>query len=315
MCLGGKRERSVKVMVLAGGPDRERPVSLMSGAEVAVGLQQAGHQIIQRDIGPSRLEALDEFVRWGGEVIFPALHGAWGEGGPLQRILEERGLKFVGCRSGAAELGMDKVRTKEVWARHGLPTPASEVIERGSSVTMAPPVVVKPPCEGSSIDVAICHDKKQLSEAMGRLGRAHERLLVEKFVSGKELTVGLLERSAERGGGVEALPVLEIVPTTSFYDYEAKYQREDTQYRFEPELPASVIAEVQKLAVRAHEIVGCRHLSRVDVIVDKGGQPWLLEVNTMPGFTSHSLVPKAAAKAGVGFYVLVDRLARLGVSG
>ncbi|MCC7406795.1 MAG: D-alanine--D-alanine ligase [Phycisphaeraceae bacterium] len=310
---------SVKVMVLAGGPDRERAVSLMSGAEVAVGLQQAGHEIIQRDIGPGKLESLEEFVAWGGEVIFPVLHGAWGEGGPLQRILEQKRLKFVGCRSSAAELGMDKVRTKEVWSRDGLPTPRSEVIERvaGGQLpggTLEPPVVVKPPCEGSSIDVAICHDKKQLAEAMGRLGRAHDRLMVEQFVAGKELTVGLLERPGEQGGGVEALPVLEIVPTTSFYDYDAKYQREDTQYRFDPELPGEVLRRVEELAVRAHEIVGCRHLSRVDVIVDKSGEPWLLEINTMPGFTSHSLVPKAAGKAGVAFYALVDRLARLGMS-
>ncbi|MCC7147350.1 MAG: D-alanine--D-alanine ligase [Phycisphaeraceae bacterium] len=329
MTIGSATGKPFKVMVLAGGPDRERPVSLLSGAEVSSGLQEAGYEVIQRDIGPDKLEALDEFEKWGGQVVFPALHGSWGEGGPLQKELEKRNLHFVGCQAEVAERCMNKIRTKTIWAEKGLPTPHWEMVERGGRLSLPVPAVIKPPCEGSSIDVAICHDAEQLKEAFGRLSKVHHQLLVEEFITGKELTVGIIgeqdsvtsesgssggrlsELQGKRGKKVWSLPVIEIVPATSFYDYQAKYQREDTQYRFEIDLPAAVLKEVSDLAVKAYACLGCRHLSRVDVMVDKQNRPWLLEVNTMPGFTSHSLLPKAAAKAGISFSQLVDRLVRL----
>lgn len=293
-------------MVLAGGPDRERPVSLLSGATAVAGLTAAGHEVRQRDIGPNDLSALDEFVSWGGDVILPMLHGSWGEGGGLQRILDQRRLAYVGSRAEAADLAMDKHRSKAVFEKHGLATPPYELVTGGAGGNLKPPVVVKPLREGSSIDVVICGDEAELARALKGMAERYERILVERFVDGRELTVGIV--------GDEALPPIEIVPATTYYDYEAKYTRQDTQYRFDIDLPAEVLAGVQKAALSAHRVLGCRHLSRVDFIVDEKQQPWLLEVNTLPGFTSHSLVPKAAARAGIALPELLDRLVRLGAA-
>lgn len=295
----------LKVMVLAGGPDRERPVSLLSGATATAGLSQAGHEVRQRDITPDDLSALDEFISWGGQVILPMLHGSWGEGGGLQRILDERGLPYVGSRAEAADLAMDKHRSKRVFEEHGLPTPAYEVVKRGRQARLSPPVVLKPLREGSSIDVVICRDEAQAAAALKTLLAGYESVLVEQFVRGRELTVGIL--------GEEALPPIEIVPATTYYDYEAKYTREDTQYHFDIDLSEEALGRIKKTALAAHRVLGCRHLSRVDFMVDEGQQPWLLEVNTLPGFTSHSLVPKAAAHAGISLPQLLDRLVRLGL--
>jgi len=297
-------------MVLAGGPDRERPVSLLSGATAVGGLTEAGYEVRQRDIWPGDLKALDEFERWGGDVIVPLLHGSWGEGGGLQRIVAGRALADVGSRAAAADLAMDKYRSKVVFEKGGLPTPRYEVISRGGAQTLGTPLVLKPLREGSSIDVMICRDEAGARKALRELLGRHEQVLVEQFVTGKELTVGIL------GGpdGEEALPPIEIVPATTYYDYEAKYTRDDTEYRFEIDLSPEALGRVKEIAVGAHRALGCRHLSRVDLIVDSQDKPWLLEVNTLPGFTSHSLVPKAAARAGIGLAALLDRLARLALA-
>lgn len=311
------RFEQLKIMVLAGGPDREHEVSLLSGETVTAGLKQAGHDVIQRDIRPDNLAALDEFVAWGGQVVFPMLHGSWGEGGGLQRILQERGLRFVGCRADAAELCMDKHRAKQSMIAAGLPTPPFELLALGDRRSVSPPLVVKAPTEGSSIDLVICRDSEQVRRARSRLYKRHKHLLLEKFVSGKELTIGVFpagQDSREDGtplaNGERALPPIHIVPATEFYDYQAKYNRDDTQYLFNIDLPASVLGECKRVAVAAAKSLGCRHLCRVDLIVDAEGTPWILEINTIPGFTSHSLFPKAAAQAGITMPKLLDHLAR-----
>lgn len=306
-----RHARSLKVLVLAGGPDRERPVSLLSGQAVAEALQQAGHEVMQHDIRPGDLSALDAFEQWGGDVIFPALHGKWGEGGGLQHILDRRGLTYVGCSGMAAELCMDKHRTKLVLEAHGLPTPAFEVLAVGEPSRLEPPVVVKPVEEGSSLGMAICRTPEAVQRARHELRQHYRKLLVERYVVGKELTVGVVGRPAELGGGYQALPPIQIIPATAFYDYQAKYERDDTQYLFDIELPADVLAEVGRMALAAHQALSTRHLCRVDFLVDEQGQPWVIEVNTMPGFTSHSLLPMAARQAGLPLPALVDRLVRL----
>lgn len=294
-------------MVLAGGPDREQPVSLISGAQVNQALKQAGHEVLQCDIGPQDLSALDKFMDWQGDVIFPVLHGAWGEGGPLQSVLDQRSLCYVGCRSTAARAAMNKVQTKELMVAHRLPTPAYETLESGRRRTLAPPLVLKPPAEGSSIDIAICRDNRQARLARTRLGRRHAMLLAEAFIDGLELTVGVLEMEK----GIVALPPIQIVAATDFYDFEAKYDRDDTQYLFDIDLPQDVLDRARELAIRTHYVVGCRHMSRVDFVVDVHNEPWILEINTIPGFTTHSLLPMAAAQAGIPMLDLVDRLVRL----
>ncbi|MEX0744986.1 MAG: D-alanine--D-alanine ligase [Phycisphaeraceae bacterium] len=298
----------LRVLVLAGGPDREREVSLNSGSEVAAALREAGHEVRESDVLPDDVTALDAFNDWPGDVIFPVLHGRWGEGGGLQRLLDQRALPYVGCRATAAALCMDKAATKAVLDEHGLPTPAYETLRPGQPATLAPPVVVKAVNEGSSIGLSICHNTTDRNGAILTLGEQYAHLLVERYVAGMELTVGVIEDAA---GQPEALPALEIVPAEGYYDYQAKYQRDDTQYRFDIALPAATLAELRRLALRAYEVLGVRHLGRVDFLVDAEHRPWLLEVNTIPGFTGHSLLPMAARQAGLPLPALVDRLVRL----
>jgi D-alanine-D-alanine ligase len=294
-------------MVLAGGPDREREVSLVSGEQVEHALRQGGHDVRRRDILPDDLAALDEFEAWSGDVLFLALHGAWGEGGQLQQIIERRGLPFFGCRADAAALCMDKARTKDALLAAGLPTPAYQTLGPGEPLAIPAPLVLKPISEGSSIGVHICRTDEQATRLRERLGVEYGTVMAEAFIVGTEMTCGVI---GNPDGSETALPPVKIVPTTEFYDYDAKYLRDDTQYVFDA-LPAAVLDEVRRVALEAHRVCGCRHLSRVDFMVDAAGRPWVLEINTIPGFTSHSLVPKAAARAGIDFPTLCAQLAHL----
>ena len=305
--------RQLKVMVLAGGPDREREVSLVSGQQVEAALLAKGHDVRRRDILPDDLSALDEFRAWRGDTLFLALHGAWGEGGALQRILDTRSLPYFGCRADAAALCMDKAATKDVLVRLGIPTPRYEVLEPGQPMTFKAPVVIKPLNEGSSIGVAICKTQEKADRMRAELGGQYGRVLVEEMIVGTEMTCGVIELPGTPGKSAhQALPPVKIVPATEFYDYEAKYLRDDTQYLFDA-LPAAVLDEVKRQAVAAFKACGCRHLSRVDFMIDQAGRPFVLEINTIPGFTSHSLVPKAAAHMGLPFPELCDRLAHIAV--
>lgn len=300
----------LKVMVLAGGPDRERPVSLQSGAQVTQALRDAGHDVLQHDINATDLSALDQFDRWPGDVVFPVLHGSWGEGGALQAILESRGVSFVGCGAKAADLCMDKYRTKQVLNQNDLPTPAFELLATPDAPTLEPPVVLKALREGSSIDLVICHDPAKLLTAVSQLQQRHRELLVERYIQGKEITVGVIGDA----GRERALPPIRIIPADEYYTYEAKYLRDDTKYELDPArigLSPPILTGLQELAVKAFRALGCRHMSRVDFIVDQNDQPWILEVNTIPGFTSHSLLPKAAAHAGIPLPQLVDQLVQM----
>ena len=312
-------ELRLKIMVLAGGPDAEREVSLLSGKGVAAGLVEAGHEVLVRDINGQDQAALDEFADWGGDVVFPALHGKWGEGGGLQQILEERGVRFVGCGALAAGLCMDKQQSKLVLDEAGVATPAFCVVKRGQRAATADMafnegggVVVKPISDGSSIDLEICRDKAAYDAARARLHDRHPRLMVERFIDGRELTVGVL---VDEVGGYTTLPMIEIVAADGFYDYQAKYIREDTQYLFELGLDANLVEQIKRTALRVHGLLGARHLSRVDVMLDGEGKPWVLEINTLPGFTSHSLLPMAARQAGIEMPMLVDRLVRAACGG
>jgi D-alanine-D-alanine ligase len=315
----------LKVLILAGGPDRERAVSLKSGAAVAAAARAAGHDVRESDVGPDNLAALDDFRGWGGDVVFPVLHGPWGEGGPMQRILDERGVPYVGCRADPADLCMDKLRTKEKLVAHGLPTPPFERLPRGQRPTIQPPLVVKALREGSSVEMAICQTADEVERALADLQSRHEHLLVEQFVKGCDMTVGIL--------GDRALPPIQIVPAEGFYSYQAKYERNDTRYlvgRDRLELPAvgaadaakesgvatavDLVDHLQDLALQTFRGLGCRHMARVDFLVDDHARPTILEVNTIPGFTDHSLLPMAAAEVGLPMPKLVDTLLRMALA-
>ncbi len=291
------------VLVLAGGPDRERDVSLMSGRTVVDALRQAGHRVSEGDLQPDDTAALDAFIESGGDVVFPALHGPWGEGGPAQELLLSKRVPFVGCMPSAAALCMDKAKTKQALSARNAPTPDSELVESAARPTLAPPVVIKPVSDGSSIDLAICPDAATLETRWAKLSRRHKMLLVERFVAGKEVTVGWLDG--------RALPPIWIQPATAFYDYDAKYDRDDTRYAFDLDEPPEVVQRLAELTERACTALDVRHLARADFILDADHRPWLLEVNTMPGFTSHSLLPMAARHAGIDTPQLCDRLVRM----
>jgi len=293
----------VKVTVLYGGPSAEREVSLVSGRAVIDGLRSMGHEVFASDISPADLRGLDH----PADVIFPVLHGQFGESGELQEILESRNLKFVGSGSAASRLGMNKVLTKQAWQRAGLPTPSYRVIRRGEQPGDIPgSCVVKAIDSGSSIDVYLCKAPAELPaqarEAIEKVLARHESVLVEQFIEGPELTVGLLEE--------QPLAPIRIVPKSEFFDFNAKYKATDTEHRFDTGLPPAVVEQCRNLAKRANDVVGARDLARVDIMLDKQNRPYLLEINTLPGFTSKSLLPEAAKHAGIEFGPLVDRLVR-----
>src|SRR5215212_3066981 len=290
----------MKVTVLYGGPSAEREVSLVSGKAVIEGLKSMGHEVFGSDVSPTDLSGLDT----PADVIFPVLHGQFGESGELQEILEQRKLAFVGSGSKASRLGMDKVATKRAWEAAGLPTPPYKVVVKGEAIPeIEGSCVVKAIDSGSSIDVYLCkapaEAPAQARAAIETLLAKHGKALVEKFVKGPELTVGLLEE--------KPLAPIRIVPKVEFFDYEAKYQRSDTEHRFDTGLPAELVQLCRQLAERANATVGARDLSRVDIMIDqKTLKPYLLEINTLPGFTPKSLLPEAAAHEGIPFAQLVD---------
>ncbi len=242
-----------------------------------------------------------------GQVVFPVLHGAFGEGGPLQDLLEEGGRAYVGSGPGASRLAMDKVGTKLASERVGVPTAPACVFNGADEGCPLPlPVVLKPIHEGSSVGVRICRNEDAwisarldvVAEMRSHPSRAY---MVERAIlGGRELTVGLLDG--------EPLAPIEIKPETEFYDYEAKYLRDDTKYHVDPQLPDGVGAVIRKRAATLAHAMGIRHMCRVDFLLDASGTPWMLEVNTIPGFTTHSLLPMAAKHAGLSFGALCERL-------
>jgi len=292
-----KTPAKLRVTVLAGGPSAERDISLASGQAIAAGLDQRGHEVFISDIGPDDLAGLDH----PADVVFPALHGTFGEDGTLQRIMEERGITFVGSGSRASATAMDKVATKQLAEKLGVPTPPYEVVSPPAKPVLSPPVVVKPIAEGSSVATSIVHEASKLDEAIAAAARqSGGSALVEQFVAGDELTIGFL--------GSEALPPIRIRPDREFYDFVAKYRDDHTEYLFDTGRSQSLLDQAAELSRRVFEGLGCRHLGRVDWIADADDRLWFLEVNTIPGFTNHSLVPKAAEKIGIPFDELVERL-------
>jgi D-alanine-D-alanine ligase len=290
---------AMKITVLLGGPSAEREISLISGAAVAQALRDVGHDVSESDISPDDLSGLDH----PADVIFPVLHGAFGESGDLQEILEQRDLPFVGSGSRASRIGINKVATKRLWEAAGLPTPSYQLVTRftPAPARMAAPCVVKPIESGSSIDVIICRTQAQADGAYGQLLEKYDEVMAEELIEGMELTIGLLEE--------EPLDPIRIVVKREFFDYDAKYNGCGTEHHFDLDLPNEVVDQCRQLARKANRVVGARDLARVDLMLDQNHQPYLLEINTLPGFTSTSLLPEAAAHAGIEFGPLVDRLA------
>jgi D-alanine-D-alanine ligase len=297
------------VLVLGGGPDAEREVSLNSSKGVAEGLRASGkykveYKVIDR-VSLAELKALP------GDVIFPVLHGAFGEGGPLQDLMEQDGRAYVGCRPSAARWAMDKMATKLAAARAGIPTAEACIFNSKDEVPTVPvPLVLKPVHDGSSVGLHIVKEPASwpaaraavAADIQSKPGRAY---LMERYIAGRELTVGLLDG--------QPLPIIHIAPADGPYDYEAKYTRGDTKYHLDPQLPPGVAEQVREHASAMGKAIGARHVSRVDFLLDSQAQLWLLEINTMPGFTATSLVPKAARHIGIEMPELCARLVEMAV--
>ncbi len=294
--------------VLMGGTSSEREVSLRSGTAVVGGLQSLGHKVVPVDI---RSETGRELDGTGIDVAFIALHGRFGEDGRIQSLLQQRGIPYTGSGPDASRAAMDKVEAKRLFRLKNVETPPHRVVARGDSIpvleqaarALGYPVVMKPRAEGSSVGVTVHEDCATLLDGAAECFRHDPIALMEKFISGRELTVGILDG--------KPLPVIELKPKTRFFDFKAKYQDPDTQYLVNPPLSDLDKRRVQKAALDAHLALGCEGVSRVDLILTPFCSVYVLEVNTIPGLTERSLLPKAARAAGIEFPQLCWRLTEL----
>lgn len=289
-----------KVAVLFGGRSGERAVSIKSGSAVLAALQRQGVDAHAFDPAEQPLSELQAFDR---AVI--ALHGRYGEDGTIQGALELMGIPYTGSGVMASAIAMDKWRTKLLWTAAGVITPAYMLLQDGFDAaavvqTLGLPLFVKPANEGSSIGVSKVKTIDELAAAYALAKQSDPLVIAEQFVGGGEYTVGIL--------GDSVLPVVRIVPKNEYYDYEAKYLRDDTEYRCPCGLPAAQEARIQAEALQAFRVLGCQGWGRVDFLMGEDGQHYFLEVNTSPGMTDHSLVPMAAKAAGLDFDALVLRI-------
>ena len=281
--------------VLMGGFSSEREVSLNSGAAIVAALQSRGidaHPFDPKTQDIVQLKAL------GFQTAFNTLHGTYGEDGTVQGLLEALGVPYTGCGVMASAIGMDKYRTKLVWQGLGLPVPEFAVLHDDSDFAaiereLGLPLFVKPAVEGSSVGVVKVKEAGSLKAAYQSVKHLHGEILAERFIGGGEYTCAVLNG--------QALPSIHIIPATEFYDYEAKYNRDDTVYQCPSDLNEADEALMRTLSVRAFAAIGGQGWGRVDFLKDTDGKLYLLEVNTLPGMTSHSLVPKAAAQSGLSF--------------
>jgi D-alanine-D-alanine ligase len=293
-----------KIAVLMGGPGSERDVSLATGRGVSKALRSLVADVVDVDVRDEDFQLPKDV-----DLAFLTIHGTFGEDGTLQKILEDRGVSYTGEGVEGSRSAFDKFLTKEKFRAHNVVTPEWEVIEVGQRPKIPVPLVVKPPCQGSTVGVVIVKNESELDSAIKEAGKYDRKLLVEKFVSGRELTIGIL--------GDQALPILEIIPKGGFYDFTNKYPFLNPQAGGGAEhvCPARIdekkTAEIQELALRAFRALGLRVYGRVDVILSDSGEPFVLEVNTIPGMTEASLLPEAAAAAGIGYVDLCARIIAL----
>jgi D-alanine-D-alanine ligase len=310
MANGDKRDllKGLAIGVLYGGPSSEREVSLESGENVSKALSAAGHQV-QRVILDGSFTVRDA-QSLGIDVAFLALHGEFGEDGRIQSILEEADIPYTGSGIDASATAFDKVLAKRAFERAGVCTPAWMSLEVGeiekmggtTGLYLVPPLVIKPATGGSSLGVTIAKNENQVGPGINKAFEYGDTILLERYIQGREVTVGVL--------GDDALPVAELCLQSDFYDYNAKYNDDRTKIVCPADMSDELSDRVRKTGLAAHRALGCRDYSRTDIIIDKDGIPWVLEVNTLPGMTSHSLLPRAAQAADRNFTQLCEELLR-----
>lgn len=300
-----------RIGVLMGGRSSERDVSLRTGTAVHRALCRRGYDAVTIDVGPTLSRDLqDEKIA----IAFLALHGPGGEDGAMQGFLETIGIPYTGSGIEASAVGMQKVTTKTILAAHGIPVPTGMVIRRGEQVSSAKalqaaklswPVVVKPASEGSTIGVTIVKKPSQWIDALALAHKYDRQAMVEAYIPGHEVTVSLLGRQGEPP---LVLPAVEIVAPGGFYNFSAKYEKGKTQYLCPAPLSAAITKQIRAFARQTYEVLGCAGAARVDFRITPRGRPYVLEINTVPGMTETSLLPMAAAQAGIGYEELTERI-------
>jgi len=286
----------LSVTVLMGGVGRERRISLQSGRSVEEALRSEGVDVTAADIGPDKLGVLDKA---GVDVFFVALHGEFGEDGGIQRILQRRGLAYTGSGPAASRLAFDKIAARQAFAEAGVETPPAVEFEPACGCAdllrrladMRGPYVIKPRRQGSSVGVSMASSPAEALAAAKEVSAAFGDCFIEKFIAGREITAGIL--------GDRVLPLIEVRTEGSFYDYRAKYRDPRTRYLFDTVIDGGLLSRIKSDAMKCFNAVGLRHVARVDFIVTEDGRVFALEVNSIPGLTAHSLLPKAAAKVGI----------------
>jgi len=297
-----KPQRFGKVAVLMGGMNAEREISLLSGQATLQALQHRGINAFVIDV---QKDVIEQLQKTKPDRAFIALHGSFGEDGHIQAILAALDIPYTGSGVAASALAMDKPRTNALLAYFNIPTPPFMLVDQNSDADeicakLSLPLCVKPAQNGSSCGVTKITEKNQFKPAVVAALQHDKAVMAEKWIEGREYTVGIV--------GETVLPVLEIIPQEGFYDYKAKYEVDTTQYICPCDLSEQKQLEIQKLAKKAYDVVGASHWGRVDVILDEDERPWFLEVNTIPGLTSHSLVPKAAQVIGIDFDDLIVKI-------
>ena len=302
-----------RIGVLMGGPSSEREISLKSGKAVFEVLKQIGLGVTAIDIKTDNIEENTDLIKSNNiNCAFIAMHGYFGEDGTIQQILENLKLPYTGSGVFASKLAMDKIESRKIFEKNGLKVPRYKEIDKTSyfssqlsalSFQLGFPLVIKPATHGSSVGLSIIGREEDLDNAIASAFIFDQRAIIEEYIKGRELTVGILDNSA--------LPVIEIVPKKMFFDFEAKYKPGMTDYIVPAELEEGVAKKTMDAALSAHKLLGCFGCSRVDMILSEDNQPCVLEVNTIPGLTSTSLLPKAAKTAGIDFSDLCLTLIKL----
>jgi len=291
----------LKIVVMLGGPSAEREVSLRSGAGVARALRSLGHEVDEVDPSDANWR-----LPKGTDVVFLALHGTYGEDGTVQRRLEELEVPYTGCDPEASRIGFDKFLTKQRCVAAGIPTARFLLIDSSAAswpMGWNPPVVLKPARQGSSVGLQFVERVSDWSKALGEAMRFDSQVLMEEKISGRECTVGILADAP--------LPLVEVRPKTGVYDYQTKYSAGSTDYFCPAPFDEATTARIQAAGLGAFHAIGGRDYSRVDVMVQPDGQPVVLEINTLPGMTDSSLLPMAAAAAGISYPDLCQRMVAL----
>jgi D-alanine-D-alanine ligase len=288
--------QKLKVAVLMGGVGAERDISLQSGANMAAAIREAGFETVEYDITRDDMRILGDGTI---DVFFLALHGEFGEDGQLQEILEKKNLCYTGCDSRASRLAFDKIASKEIFKQAGVTVPRHICLSAQTSAKglvgrlgkIGEKFVVKPIRQGSSVGVVIVAGCEEAAAAAVKIFGEFGDCMIEQFIEGREVTVGILSG--------QALPIIEIRSKQEFYDYHAKYLDDATEFLFDTVTDEKTVIEINRSAITCFDSLGCRHFGRVDMILSDSGEPYVLEINTLPGLTTHSLLPKAAARAGM----------------